>query len=215
MTKSVFISPYQHTLEVSLGRVHLSVIPDAAWAHCQGSMGNVSFSCWVDILSKCSCHCGSCCLQSRGPYVPMTITEKNRTNPRIPSSQNITFSKCARFPLSPQIETVENESLSYILGCISQVTSISVGSNKEQQWEEGLDLLSLLSSVWEIPLRLVLAPVLNWVQPGIQVRQAVKTTNLLSFAILNEKRKISESLLTVENSYLLSRFVTHWQQSLY
>lgn len=43
-----------------------------------------------------------------GPYVPTTITQKNRTNPRIPSSQNITFSKCARFPLSPRIETVEN-----------------------------------------------------------------------------------------------------------
>lgn len=139
-------------LEVSLGHVHLSVIPDALWAHCQGITGNVSFSCWVDILSECSCYYGSCCLQGRGPYVPTTITEKNRTNPRIPSSQNITFSKCARFPLTPQFEPVENESLSYILGHISQVISrVSVGSHTEQQREERLDSLSLLSGVLKNP----------------------------------------------------------------
>lgn len=132
--------------EVSLGRVHLSVTPDALWAHCQGIMGNVSCSCWVDILSERSWHCGSRCPQGREPYVPTINAEKNRTAPRIPPRQKITFSQCARFPLSPQIETVENELLSSILGHISQWYPVSRWAVREQQSEEGLDPLSLLSS---------------------------------------------------------------------
>ena len=38
--------------------------------------GSASLSCWMEILSECSCNSGSYCLKGRGPYVPTRITEK-------------------------------------------------------------------------------------------------------------------------------------------
>lgn len=47
------------------------------------------------------------------------------------------FSQCARFPLSPQTETVANELLNSILGNISQWCRVSRWAVTEQQSEEG------------------------------------------------------------------------------
>lgn len=150
-----FCTPTCIGSEVTLGRVHLSLIPDALWAHCQGLTEKASFSRWVEMLSKCSCYCGSCCLQGRGPSVPTTITEEKKKKKTMLEAHQVRISHFLNMPDSqppipiPQIGTFENELLSYILGHISHtvIASLSVGSNAEQQREGGW-ILFLFSQVF-------------------------------------------------------------------